>query len=340
MTLIDRLPAKVRDRIPLAYRPVPPRSELKPTWRQARVGRITRSLAEAQGRDPGGWYVCGTSTELGREKSFTRVIAGRELVLFRDQDGQLRAGPGACPHMGALLDGCEVRGGEVFCRWHGLAVGEEGKHGWRGLPANDDGLLLWVRLPTPGEEPSELPRIIERTPLAESVSAVMLRRAICEPDDVIANRLDPWHGAWFHPYSFSHLTVDEDASTVDRLVVEVTFRLTRSWGVPVRAEFTTPDRRTIVMKIVEGEGVGSVVETHVTPIGRGSDGRMRTVITEATIAHSGRPGFAVAKALSPLLRPAMIATAGRLWVDDLIYAERRYELRRQGTAAESVDLGS
>ena len=25
----------------------------------------------------------------------------------------------------------------------------------------------------------------------------------CEPSDIIANRLDPWHGAWFHPYSFA-----------------------------------------------------------------------------------------------------------------------------------------
>ena len=28
---------------------------------------------------------------------------------------------------------------------------------------------------------------------------------------MIANRLDPWHGAWFHPYAFSHLVVDDSA---------------------------------------------------------------------------------------------------------------------------------
>ena len=26
-------------------------------------------------------------------------------------------------------------------------------------------------------------------------------------DDIIANRLDAWHGAGFHPYSFMHLDV-------------------------------------------------------------------------------------------------------------------------------------
>ena len=50
-------------------------------------------------------------------------------------------------------------------------------------------------------------------------------------------------------------------------MVDVTFRLSRTWGVPVRAEFTCPDARTIVMRIIDGEGAGSVVETHATPPG-------------------------------------------------------------------------
>ena len=50
-------------------------------------------------------------------------------------------------------------------------------------------------------------------PLLESVSAVIAKPGICEPQDVIANRLDPWHGSWFHPYAFSHLIVDDDASS-------------------------------------------------------------------------------------------------------------------------------
>jgi hypothetical protein len=73
------------------------------------------------------------------------------------------------------------------------------------------------------------------------------------------------------------LVVDDDASDDRVLVVDVTFRLSRMWGVPVRAEFTCPDSRTIVMRITEGEGMGSVVETHATPLGLGADGRPRTM---------------------------------------------------------------
>jgi hypothetical protein len=98
----------------------------------------------------------------------------------------------------------------------------------------------------------------------------------------------------------------------------------------VRAEFTCPDSRTIVMHITEGEGMGSVVETHCHPLGLGPDGRPRTMVTEATIAYSDRPGFQVARWLSPLLRPGDPAYCPQLWVDDLVYAERRYELRQRG----------
>jgi hypothetical protein len=254
------------------------------------------------------------------------VVLGQEIVLWRGS-GSVHAGPGACPHMGALLDGCPVVGDAVRCRWHGLALGPRGRADWTPWAAHDDGVLLWVRLPTPGEQERPAPVVPRRPPAEHSVAAVVTMTGRCEPGDVIANRLDPWHGAWFHPYAFSHLVVDDAASSEERLVVDVTFRLGRTWGVPVRAEFTCPDARTIVMHIVEGEGAGSVVETHATPLGPGPDGHPRTQVTEATVAYSDRRGFQVARRAGALLRPAMRRTARRLWVDDLAYAERLYELR-------------
>jgi hypothetical protein len=184
-----------------------------------------------------------------------------------------------------------------------------------------------VRLPTPGEQERPAPVVARRPPADRSVAAVVTMTGRCEPADVIANRLDPWHGAWFHPYAFSHLVVDDAASSDERLVVDVTFRLGRTWGVPVRAEFTCPDARTIVMHVVEGEGAGSVVETHATPLGPGPDGHPRTRVIEATVAYSDRRGFQAARRVAMLVRPAMRRTARRLWVDDLAYAERLYELR-------------
>jgi len=300
------------------------------TWRLAKPARIAAALEASQAQNSGGWFVAGVSTDIGRKESVARTIAGREVVFWRNERGDLVAGPALCPHLGALMDKCPVLDGTMYCRWHGMAFTEQGDRTWSPYRAYDDGVLIWVGLPTAGETPTERPTLPARPPMPESVTAVIAHPGVCEPQDVIANRLDPWHGSWFHPYAFSHLVVDDQASDERTLVVDVTFRLSRTWGVPVRAEFTCPDARTIVMHIVDGEGAASVVETHATPLGLDDQGRPLTMVTEATIAYSDRPGFAVARWMSPLLKPGIKHMARKLWVDDLAYAERRYELRSRG----------
>ena len=76
------------------------------------------------------------------------------------------------------------------------------------------------------------------------------------------------------------------------------------------------------MTILAGEGTGSVVETHATPLGPG-----RTAIVEATLVTSDRIGFPAVRAAARWIRPALEARARRLWVEDAAYAERTYALR-------------
>jgi nitrite reductase/ring-hydroxylating ferredoxin subunit len=345
-----------RERWPQGWplRPLPPGqwARQRPTYREARPAVIDAALKRSQARPSGNWFVLAASREVRADRPRGITIAGTELVAWRDQAGRLRVGPGACPHLGAPLALAAVDCGELVCRWHGLRVGGRdgagrgsagqngggrdgaGRGGWSPLPAHDDGLLAWVRLDAAGGEPPlAAPVVPPRPPLWSSVHAVATLTGVCEPDDIIANRLDPWHGAWFHPYSFSNLSVlsapaeTDVADTDDLFRVQVAFRVLPQVGVPVIAEFSCPGPRTIVMRITEGEGVTSVVETHATPLGRGPDGHPRTAVIEAVIAHSGRPGFALARRVAPALRPVIRRAAARLWRDDLAYAERRYRLR-------------
>jgi hypothetical protein len=81
------------------------------------------------------------------------------------------------------------------------------------------------------------------------------------------------------------------------------------------------------MRIIDGEGRGSVVETHATPLGPGRDGLPRTAVVEAVIAHSDRPHFGKALVAAPVIGSLMGISSARLWRDDLVYAERLFELR-------------
>lgn len=306
-------------------------ADQQPTWRDARPGLIEAALKRAQARPSGNWYVLAASREITSQRPFGRTIAGIEVVAWRSEGG-LHAGPGECPHLGAPLCQAALARGQLVCRWHGLAIGARGVPGWDPFPAYDDGVLAWVRLDAVGgEDPLPAPVLHRRPDPQTSIDAVFTGIGRCEPEDVIANRLDPWHGSWFHPYSFVGLrVVEEPGEDSDRFVVDVAFRLTRRVGVPVRAAFSCPEPRTVVMEILQGEGAGSVVETHAVPLGTDEAGYPRTAVIEASIASSPRPGFAFARRAAPLMRPAMRWAAARLWRDDLAYAVRRYQLRTSG----------
>ncbi|MFF8196300.1 DUF5914 domain-containing protein [Streptomyces bobili] len=305
-----------------------------PTWREARPALIADALKRASARPSGNWFVVGASREVrAGGRPCGKTVGGTEIVLWRSDTGELHAGPGICPHLGAPLRNSRVVCGTLVCHWHGLALDGGPFAGWRPYPVHDDGVLVWVRLDAVGgEEPSERPLVPVRPPASSGVDAVFTAVGRCEPQDVVANRLDPWHGSWFHPYSFVDLTVARppQGPEDDVFVVDVSFRVTDRLVVPVRAEFTAPEPRTVVMRITEGEGSTSVVETHATPVSGESAQWPRTAVIEAVVAASDRRGFALARAAAPVLRPLMRRTAGRLWRDDLAYAERRWELRTSG----------
>jgi Domain of unknown function (DUF5914)/Rieske [2Fe-2S] domain len=332
MSRIASLRSRLSKTFPFEMLPALQWPAQRPTYRDAAPAVIDAALRRSQRRPSGNWYVFAAS-EAVKSRPYGTSVAGRELVAWRGEDGALHVGPGACPHLGADLAKGTVDCGTLICPWHGLRLGGGREFGWRPYPSHDDGVLAWVRLDSiGGEDPTEKP-ILPARPGGEHMHAVTRLVGTCEPRDIIANRMDPWHGSWFHPYSFTRLEVltsppadDDLPEELDRFLVAVTFRIGRL-GVPVVAEFTSPEPRTIVMRIVDGEGAGSVVETHATPVGSGPDGLPRAAVLEAVIAHSDRPGFAHATRVAPLIKPLMRHSATRLWRDDLEYAERIFKLR-------------
>lgn len=304
-------------RVPAGELPASP----PPDWKGADPTAIKRALDAALRKPSGGWVVVDASRTI-RERPRRYELFGREWVAWWCE-GRPVVAPEACPHMGAALsEGRVDASGKLVCPWHGLALGPEGHGGWRPVPTFDDGVLVWARFRealAPGEVETDAPIVPERPPRA--ISGVIFAVGRCRPEDVIANRLDPWHGAHFHPHSFARLSVLERSD--DAVTVRVVYRIAGPLGMEVDARFDCPEPRTIVMTIVGGEGVGSLVETHATPIDA-----ERTAIVEATIATTERPlTMALMRGLSGFLRPFVEKRAERLWVDDVAYCERLAQLR-------------
>lgn len=334
MKSLNRLTTRIGKAWPFEVLPNTSWARQTPTHRQASPSVIDAALKRSQKRPSGNWYVVAASSDIA-SKPFSANVAGAELVCWRGTDQRLHIGPARCPHLGADLCTGSIDRGALICPWHGLRLTGHSRPDWASLPSYDDGVLAWVRLDRVGAEIPTAAPILPARPEEPRLAAVTSLTGICEPTDIIANRMDPWHGAWFHPYSFTSLEVlsaPADSGDVpeelDRFLVSVTFRVGRL-GVPVIAEFTSPEPRTLVMRIVDGEGSGSVVETHATPTGYGPDGQPRSTVFEAVIAHSDRPHFARALRAAPLITPFMRRAAHRLWRDDLRYAERLHTIRRQ-----------
>src|SRR5262249_20358508 len=70
----------------------------------------------------GQWYVVAKSVEIGRDKPHGVKALGRNLVLWRGADGQVRCLDDRCPHRGAPLSRGEIVEGNIACRYHGVTL--------------------------------------------------------------------------------------------------------------------------------------------------------------------------------------------------------------------------
>jgi len=165
---------------------------------------------------PGFWYPVVPSWALGGEPiGITRLC--RNIVLWRDSEGAVRALDDRCPHRGARLSLGRNLGDRLSCWYHGVEVNDHGDV--VAVPAVDDSAMrseckvkaytveerhdaIFVYFDRAGETapPLTLPEELSSEACSHMLCTATWR---CNYQYAVDNVMDPMHGAYLHAQSHS-----------------------------------------------------------------------------------------------------------------------------------------
>ena len=142
--------AAPRSPIPIARVPQPREDRMVSTWRLAKPARIAAALAVRSGA--GLRRLVRRRSERRRRRARSRWPGPSPAARWSSGGtaGGLVAGPGACPHLGALLDAARCWTARCTAAGTGWRLTQQGDRTWSPYRAYDDGVLIWVGLPTRG----------------------------------------------------------------------------------------------------------------------------------------------------------------------------------------------
>ncbi|WP_437289823.1 Rieske 2Fe-2S domain-containing protein [Sorangium sp. So ce406] len=162
---------------------------------------------------PRGWFQVASSEELSTGGPLPLRCFGRDLVLFRTQDGQARVLDAHCPHMGAHLGiGGRVEQNGIRCPFHGWVISGEGacvhipyadtippKARVRAWETRElDGTIL-VHHAIGGEPPAfEIPPLAEARSTEWSMDTTRRWRIRTHVQETLENIVDPAHFVTVH----------------------------------------------------------------------------------------------------------------------------------------------
>jgi len=166
------------------------------------------------------WYVACTPDEIA-EKPLGRKVCGERMVIYRKSSGDVVALEDFCPHRGAPLSLGFVRGDELVCGYHGLAMGCKGQaesmpgqkvKGFppiRSFPVIERYGFIWV---WPGDPAAATPDKMHHLEWAESEEWAYgggLYHINCDYRLMIDNLMDLTHETYVHASSIGQKEIDE-----------------------------------------------------------------------------------------------------------------------------------
>jgi len=120
--------------------PTPTPTPTPPGKHRKEPSKRGKELRDRAGYLKNMWYAVALSEKVGKKEPVRVQLCGKEMVLFRSDDGSIHCIDNACPHRGApLSEGwVEKRQGEscIVCPYHGWALSGQGQI--RDVPAAEN----------------------------------------------------------------------------------------------------------------------------------------------------------------------------------------------------------
>ena len=289
--------ARRTPRLPLRLRRgAVPWERQRPTWRDAKPA-LHRRRPQGRPRPPVRQLVRPRRVPRHRrpDRAFgtdRRRHRGRRLARRRRTSGR-RARRLPAPRRAAATARCAC--GTLVCHWHGLALDGAPFAGWEPFPAHDDGVLAWVRLDEAG---GERPLRAPGRPRPAAAGGRRRRRPHRAPAGANPRTWSPTastrgtaHGSTRTPSSTSPCSTPPRSATgtARGLRRRGLLQGRRARGGAGHGAVHRPRAPHRGHAHPDGEGQGSVVETHATPLGPDDRGRPRTAVIEAVVATSRTP---------------------------------------------------
>ena len=216
------------------------------------------------------WYVAALADEVGRGLLKRRVL-GRNLVLFRTQDGQAVALDDRCAHRSLPLSAGTLDGDTIVCGYHGFRYDSQGD---------------CVQIPSQSICPKGIG--VRRYPLVEYGPLLWVWMGDADSADVARVPHQPWlaAGNWYRsqgylPLRASYVGLHENLMDLTHL----SFLHARTFGTPDYAaapyEVTVEDARFMLRR--------NVVPTRLPPVWAKTTG----------IAHDAAARVATSEFVSP-----------------------------------------
>jgi phenylpropionate dioxygenase-like ring-hydroxylating dioxygenase large terminal subunit len=180
---------------------------------------------------PGYWYVVAKSADIKPLTPVSVRAFGRDLVLWRGEDGKLRCLEDYCPHRGARLSIGRATGNTLSCRYHGVTLNGEGVvvqvpgmaecalEGRRPLDsfaveeAADGVFVYFPSAAQPSPPPLTLPKELTEPNYAHFLC---VSSWACNYGYVLDNLVDPMHGIFLHSDTFTlSRGITQDSVTIE-----------------------------------------------------------------------------------------------------------------------------